>query len=223
MPRPPTPTGPGPAPAPGGPAPVAPALAGPGSQASRPDPGEPARVAPARVAPARVEVRRSSRRRRTVSAYRDGDTVVVLLPARTTRAEEAHWVEVMLTRLAAREQRRRPDDADLANRAQALSRQWLGGRARPASVRWSDRQERRWGSCTSSDASIRLSRRLVGMPPWVVDYVLVHELAHLLHPDHSEQFWQAVSAYPLAERARGFLDGVSFRDAAGEPAADLGG
>src|SRR3954467_5465078 len=51
-----------------------------------------------------VEVRRSQRRRRTVSAYRDGERVVVLIPDRFSRAEETEWVERMLPRLAPREE-----------------------------------------------------------------------------------------------------------------------
>ncbi|HEU4676510.1 MAG TPA: M48 family metallopeptidase [Motilibacteraceae bacterium] len=157
----------------------------------------------------RVEVRRSDRRRRTVSAYREGDTVVVMLPARMTRAEEQRWVAEMLERVTAREQRRRPSDDALLVRAEELARRHLGGRALPRSVRWVDNQGSRWGSCTPADASIRLSRRLQGMPPWVVDYVLVHELAHLLVPGHGPDFWALVAAYPKAERARGYLEGVA--------------
>src|SRR4051812_5319317 len=83
-----------------------------------------------------VEVRRSARRRRTVSAYRDGDRTVVLIPARMSRSEERRWVALMLERLAAQENRRRPSDADLLARARELSRRYLSGRARPSSVRW---------------------------------------------------------------------------------------
>lgn len=156
-----------------------------------------------------VEVRRSARRRSTVSAYKEGDTTVVLLPARMSRTDEAHWVSVMLQRLGAREARRRPSDDELLPRARALSRRYLDGRAVPASVAWSAQQERRWGSCTPVDASIRLSTRLQGMPPWVVDYVLVHELAHLVEPGHGDSFWRLVSVYPRTERARGYLEGVA--------------
>ncbi len=156
-----------------------------------------------------VEVRRSTRRRRTVSAYRDGDRTVVLIPARMTRAEEREWVEVMLERLARQDARLRPSDADLLARAEDLSRRWLGGRARPRSVRWASNQGGRWGSCTPVDASIRLSTRLQGMPTWVVDYVLVHELAHLLVPGHGPVFWAEVERFPRTERARGYLEGVS--------------
>ncbi|GAA4949945.1 hypothetical protein GCM10023205_08130 [Yinghuangia aomiensis] len=144
-----------------------------------------------------------------MSAYRDGDRTVVLLPARMSAAEEQRWVGIMLDRLAAQERRRRPSDDALAQRARDLSERYLGGRAIPASVRWVDNQNTRWGSCTPLDASIRLSSRLQGMPPYVVDYVLLHELAHLLVPGHGPRFWTLLAAYPRTERARGYLEGVA--------------
>jgi predicted metal-dependent hydrolase len=147
-----------------------------------------------------------------VSAYREGSKTVVLVPERLSRDEEQRWVTTMLDRLAARDARRSPSDADLAARATALSERYLEGRAVPTSVRWSDNQQRRWGSCTSAEGSIRLSSRLRGMPDWVVDYVLVHELAHLLVPDHSPRFWSLVEGYPRTERARGYLLGVADAD-----------
>jgi len=157
----------------------------------------------------RVEVRRSQRRRRTVSAYRDGDRVVVLLPARMSRAEEHRWVGVMLERLAAQERRRRPSDAELLNRARVLCRRYLDDVSPPASVRWVSNQGMRWGSCTPSDRTVRLSSRLRGMPSWVIDYVLVHEIAHLVEPGHTPAFWDLVRRYPQADRARGYLEGVA--------------
>jgi predicted metal-dependent hydrolase len=156
-----------------------------------------------------VDVRRSARRRRTVSAYRDGDRTVVLIPARMSRAEERRWVSVMLDRLAAQDAKLRPSDAQLLRRARDLSTRWLDGAARPRSVRWATNQGARWGSCTPVDGSIRLSTRLQGMPAWVVDYVLVHELAHLLVPGHGPDFWARVERFPRTERARGYLEGVS--------------
>jgi predicted metal-dependent hydrolase len=144
-----------------------------------------------------------------VSAYRDGDRTVVLIPARMTRAEERQWVEVMVERLSAQEQRRRPSDAGLLARARELSARYLDGKADPSSVRWVSNQSARWGSCTPSDRSIRLSTRLRGMPPYVVDYVLVHELAHLIIDGHGNDFWALLASYPKTERARGYLDGVA--------------
>ena len=156
-----------------------------------------------------VEVRRSKRRRRTVSAYRDGDRVVVMIPASLSRKEEAEWVETMLARLERSERRRKPSDDDLMKRARALSDRYLGGLALPESVRWVDNQSSRWGSCTPGDRSIRLSTRLQGMPSWVIDYVLVHELAHLFESSHNDRFWSWVDRYPNAERAKGYLIGWS--------------
>jgi Protein of unknown function DUF45 len=124
-----------------------------------------------------------------------------------TRAEEHHWVDVMTARLAARDLRSRPGDEDLIGRAASLSDRYLGGRARPASVRWVSNQAGRWGSCTVEDRTIRLSTRLQAMPPYVVDYVLLHELAHLIVPEHGTRFWALLESYPRTERARGFLDG----------------
>ncbi|MFE7133771.1 M48 family metallopeptidase [Streptomyces sp. NPDC057638] len=155
-----------------------------------------------------VEVRRSPRRSRTVSAYREGDRTIVLIPARMSEAEEQRWVSVMLDKLAAQESRRMLGDEELTERAERLSAQYFDGRARPSSVRWVTNQNTRWGSCTPAEGSIRLSHRLQGMPEYVVDYVLVHELAHLLVPGHGERFWRLLEAYPRTERARGYLEGV---------------
>ena len=165
-----------------------------------------------RAAPA-VEVRRSARRRRTVSAYRDGDTTVVLIPARFSKAEERRWVAEMVARLQARDARRqrgprRSDEALLA-RARQLSTTVFDGDAQPTSVRWVSNMASRWGSCTPTDGTIRVSSRLRDMPSWVLDYVLVHELAHLLVPGHGTDFWDLVGRYPRTERARGYLEGVA--------------
>ena len=137
---------------------------------------------------------------------------VVLIPAAFSPAEERRWVAQMVAKLQTREERRRRSlggDTELMTRARALSAAHLDGLADPASVRWVDNQHRRWGSCTPADRSIRLdSRMLRSMPDYVVDYVLVHELVHLLEPGHDDRFWALVARYPRAERARGFLEGV---------------
>jgi predicted metal-dependent hydrolase len=158
-----------------------------------------------------VEIRRSSRRKRTVRAYREGDKTIVLMPAHLSKAEEERHVRSLVARLERREKRVRPSDQQLLERAGLLSRQWLGGEAKPSSVRWVSNQNTRWGSCTSTDRSIRLSDRLKGMPEWVVDYVLLHELAHLIEPNHSARFWALVDAHPGAAKAKGFLEGVSWQ------------
>jgi predicted metal-dependent hydrolase len=158
-----------------------------------------------------VEIRRSARRKRTVRAYREGDTIIVLMPANLSRAVEQEHVRSLVERLDRREQRVRPSDDELMARAAELSRQWFDGAAVPSSVRWVTNMDKRWGSCSSGDRSIRLSHRLRGMPPYVVDYVLVHELAHLIEANHSRRFWALVDAFPHATQAKGFLEGVSWQ------------
>ena len=156
-----------------------------------------------------VEVRRSRRRRRTVSAYRDGDRIVVLIPATMSKRDEATWVADMVARIQRQERRKVRSDDELAARAGKLNDLYLGGMAVPSSVRWVTNQNARWGSCTPGDRTIRLSDRLKQMPAWVVDYVLVHELAHLLEAGHTPAFWAWVDRYPRAEKAKGYLEGYS--------------
>ena len=180
----------------------------------------PSRLPAAPDAEPLVEVRRSARRRRTVSAYRDGDRTVVLIPARMSRAEERRWVAAMLERLDRQDRKLRPGDEALLERAVALSRRYLEGAPVPASVRWVGNQGSRWGSCTPVDRTIRLSDRLQGMPGWVLDYVLVHELVHLRVPGHGADFWAEVEQFPRTERARGYLEGVSATAGLGFSDAD---
>lgn len=161
-----------------------------------------------------IEVRRSARRRRTVSAYRDGDKIIILMPARTSKAEERRLVTEMVERVTQREAKfastgPRAGDSALLGRARQLSNAYLEGRAQPVSVRWVRNMNHRWGSCTTTERTIRLSHRLQSMPSWVIDYVLVHELSHLLEPSHDRAFWQWAGRYPRTERARGFLEGIA--------------
>lgn len=165
-------------------------------------------------------MRRSARRTRTVTAFREGGRTVVAIPARFTRAQEREWVDRMVTRLAEGDRRRTPSDAGLLRRAGELSRDYLGGNAAPRRVVWSSRQGRRWGSCTPADGSIRISTRLRGMPGWVLDYVLLHELVHLLHGPHDATFWALLDGYPHTTRARGFLEGVGHAVDHAVPSAD---
>lgn len=171
--------------------------------------------------PTRVEIRRSARRRRTVSARVDGDRVVVLMPAGLSQEQEQHHVVDLLTRLRRTRQRRRLQGEDLMGRSRRLSQEHLDGRASPSTVRWVTNQGSRWGSCSTSGRSIRISSELEGMPEFVVDAVLVHELAHLLVPDHGPRFTELVRRYPRYEEAQAFLQGVCW--ARGRPPTLLEG
>ncbi len=84
-----------------------------------------------------VEVRRSDRRHRTVSARLREGKLVVYLPARMSRAEEARWVETMLKRFEARSLRTRLNsDGDLQRRAMELNREYFGGRLKWNSLKY---------------------------------------------------------------------------------------
>lgn len=148
----------------------------------------------------RVEVTRSKKRRKTVGAQLVGGVLRLAIPSWMSKAEEAHWVREMSGRF------RRKMSADrlrLAERASALSRRL--DLPRPQSIRWADDMLARWGSCTPTAGTVRISTRLAAFPDWVVDYVIVHELAHLAVADHSDEFWRLVYRYSKAERAIGYL------------------
>jgi predicted metal-dependent hydrolase len=161
----------------------------------------------------KVEIVRSPRRRKTVTAEQRGGRVVVRLPAGLTKAEERSWVEVMVGRIEERERMERLNAGrDLERRAERLNERYFGGRLGWQSLRYVSNQRDRFGSCTMRDRTIRISHRVAEMPPWVQDYVLMHELTHLLVPDHSPRFWKLVGRHPLSERARGFLIAKGWED-----------
>lgn len=171
--------------------------------------------------PFQVEVIRSARRARTASARLVGEVLEVRVPAGLEPAEEERYVRRLAHRVARRE---RSASVDLPGRGRSLARRY--GLPEPVDVRWVDNQRHRWASCTVERGDIRVSRRLADFPPWVLDYVLVHELAHLVEPNHSPAFWRLVDRYPLAERARGYLLAKGPEDdpvAVGDPAGGPGG
>lgn len=147
-----------------------------------------------------VEVIRSARRRKTVSARQVGQVLRVSIPGTMSAAQEQRWVDEMTRRF---ERRARADRVDLAKRADTLAARF--DLPRPASIRWVDNQHARWGSCTPVDGSVRISTRLAGFPSWVLDHVIVHELAHLVEPGHGPGFKALIARDPMAERVTGFL------------------
>ena len=147
-----------------------------------------------------VRIIRSPRRRRTAAAREVGGAIEVRVPAGLPAAEEARLVDSLVRRMT---RRRSGTGIDLAARAERLAGRY--GLPQPARIDWVDNQSARWGSCTPARGTIRISRRLAGFPEWVLDYVIVHELAHLAIHGHGPEFWALVARYPRTERARGFL------------------
>jgi predicted metal-dependent hydrolase len=155
-----------------------------------------------------VEVRASAKRRSTVSASWEDGRIVVLVPSRLGTAERDKVVDELVQRLLRRAPMLHSDDRALEERTIKLADRYLDG-VRANSVRWVGNQKKRWGSCCPSTGHIRVSNRLRPVPPWVLDAVLVHELAHLLEPNHSKRFRALASRYPRMDDADIFLHGFS--------------
>ncbi|WP_081747520.1 M48 family metallopeptidase [Arthrobacter sp. Br18] len=162
-----------------------------------------------------VVVRRSARRKRTVSAdLRDG-RIVVSIPAHFSPLQEDEWVARMVRRMDQKYPFGPPPTYDapveqLLGRARRLAGEFFEGRGVPDTIGWVTNQNSRWASATPARKSIRLSSKLQSMPGWVVDYVILHEMAHLIEPSHNARFWKLLTAYPRTETAKAFLSGVSF-------------
>lgn len=150
-----------------------------------------------------VIVKRSKRRRKTISARMVDGKMEVLAPAALPDSALQDHISSLQARLEKRAKTR--NDACLDARAHYLNRKYFDGELKWTSIQYSSRQERRRGSCSVMSKTIRISQRLSEMPQWVEDYVIVHELAHLLEPNHGKRFKALVRRYPLAERAIGFL------------------
>lgn len=153
-----------------------------------------------------VEVVRSKKRKKTAQAYLLDGRLRVLIPAGLEPDAEAGLVADLVRKTTRRVS---SGEVDLDARAATLAKRY--GLPEPASIEWSNRQLRRWGSCTVSEGRIRISDRLASMPEWVLDWVVLHELAHLEVPHHGPQFQQIVGQYELGERAEGYLIAMADR------------
>lgn len=163
--------------------------------------------------PWEIRLVRSPNRKRTADARVHGDVLEVRVPEGMAPERERQLVDRLTARLQARHTRAGLNrDEALMKRAEELNRRYFKGTLKVNSVRFVTNQQSRFGSCTPSTATIRLSDRLAGMPDWVRDYVLIHELAHLVEPNHSPDFWKLVHRYTLAERAIGFLMGSGMNE-----------
>lgn len=159
-----------------------------------------------------VEVVRSKRRRKTVSAELKNGILMVRAPATMSDAELAPIIEKLQARLVKQVKKVPISDSDLDKRARTLNNKYFNGRFRWQSIRFVTNQNKRFGSCTPAQGTIRLSHRLAKMPQWVLDYVIVHEMAHLEEANHGSRFWNLVYEYPLTERARGYLMAVGLEE-----------
>lgn len=160
-----------------------------------------------------VRIIRSSKRKKTISSQWRDDRLVVQVPAALNEMAERAFVDEMLKKYRQRQSRTtsvNTSDA-LMERAKFLDQKYFGGLASPVSVRWVENQNKRWGSATPVQQTIRLSSKLKFTPSWVQDYVLVHELAHLVAPSdgHGQKFQALLDRFARRHEADQFLAGFS--------------
>ena len=157
-----------------------------------------------------VKIIRSARRKKTVQAKKIDDSLHVYLPMGMSPAAEQKWVEKMVTQWEHRKHRRLLNsDGELKQRAEKLNKQYFQG-SLTFSIQFVSNQQKRFGSCSPHSKRIRISNRIASMPVWVQDYVILHELTHLVYSNHSSDFWKKVSEFNLSERARGYLIAVGL-------------
>lgn len=155
---------------------------------------------PVEPEPFRVDVIPSAKRIKTVSARIVEGVIRVRVPAWMSSEEQNRAVHQIVGRI---EKRMRCAHIALEPRARELAARF--DLPEPRSIEWSHRQRIRLGSCTVSSGDIRISSRLTEVPPWVLDHVIVHELAHLVEYGHTPAFHALVNRNPRAERAEGYL------------------
>ena len=153
---------------------------------------------------------RKERRRRSVSAYRQGGVIQIHIPAKMSRRQEIEIIPEMISMVLRREARERKTDLELMQIGIELLTQYLPEfDTHPASINWRNMSER-WGSCTTVDRTIRISDRLVGSPAYVLNYIIFHELIHLQVPNHDSDFYNYLGRYADAAKAEAFLEGFEL-------------
>ena len=161
-----------------------------------------------------IVVIRSARRKRNISAYRQGGRIIVSIPARMSKADEHAIVPEMIAKIRSQENERTPSEERLMERTCDLLASLAPEiTARPASINWRPMRER-WGSCTSVDRTIRISDRLKLAPDYALDYVLFHEAIHLQHFDHGAEFTEVLARFEDSELASAYLDGYEAAERA---------
>lgn len=153
-----------------------------------------------------IRIVRSPRRRKTVSARLVSNILYIHAPMHISseRLDELtlHFKNKFQRDILKKELNKQQD---LRVVADELNKKYFSGRLHIRSIGYVTNQETKFGCCNYKTGIIRISSMVASMPLWVRDYVVMHEIAHLVEPNHSKAFWDIVSRYKLSERARGFL------------------
>lgn len=173
------------------------------------EPGPSVVIEPPRFDRPEVEIRASTRRKKTGTAHWSGSRIVVQIPHRLRGRERAVFIDDLVGRLLTQRPQNAGGDASLEERARKLAELYNDGVA-PSAVRWAKNQQSRWASCSPASREIRISSRLRQCPEWVIDAVLVHELAHLHEADHSPAFYEIAERFPRQGESALFLEGYAL-------------
>lgn len=160
------------------------------------------------------EIRRSKRRKKSVGAFRENGKTIVVAPIRMSLKEIEIYAQELIEKLDGHYNKVSSNEI-LDQRARYLVKNYLEidpfqSYPVPIDITWVTNQNSRWGSCTPNDGKIRISHRLQLAPQYVIDAVLLHELIHLIVPDHSERFYEYLAKFEDYKLAKEFLAGYSF-------------
>lgn len=154
----------------------------------------------------RIKVRKSKRRKRTISAKLINNEIIVYAPHNVADIELNRAIAKFVKSFEKRALKKEMSEArELDVIFSKLNNQFFDNRLKIESIEYSVNQNLIYGCCNYRMKRIKISHRIAKMPIWVKEYVLMHEMAHLLEPNHSKRFWDIVNQYKFSERARGFL------------------
>jgi predicted metal-dependent hydrolase len=153
---------------------------------------------------------RKERRKRSISAFRQGGVIEIHIPARLSKRQELELIPEMIEMVLKREAKARKGDDQLLKIALEILEKYLPDfYERPTSITWRSMNER-WGSCTTVDGTIRISERLINAPDYVLNYIIFHELIHLRVHAHDENFYEYLQRYTDQIKAEAFLEGYEI-------------
>jgi hypothetical protein len=156
-----------------------------------------------------IKIVRSSRRRRSVSARLANNLLLINAPLMLSQERLDRIIDDFKLKFARKKLKAGLDkEYSLRDLADELNNKYFSNQLKIGLVEYAINQNSRFGCCNYRTGKIRISHKIGLMPAWVRKYVLIHEMAHLIEPNHSRAFWDIVSRYKLTERARGYLMAV---------------
>ncbi len=156
-----------------------------------------------------LELRVSTRRVKSAAASWRAGVLIISLPAHLSARQQSDMVDALVARAMKKTRVRHASDEMLLARALELAPSYIGNVV-PTSVRFVSNQRTRWGSCSFETGEIRITDRLRRAPDYVVDTVLIHELCHLVEPNHSSAFHALLVDMPRRQEAEAFLAGIEL-------------